>query len=60
MAGPDGKMGESVGMECGRERRTEFCLEVAEEKGGFRGDELDDPGRHGHINWTVAQKGEIN
>lgn len=24
--------------------RTEFCLEIAYEKGGSRGDELDNPG----------------
>ena len=44
MAGPDGKMGESGGMRCGREMRTEFCLEITEEKDGSRGDEFDDPG----------------
>jgi hypothetical protein len=60
MAGPDEKMGESGGMECGREKRTEFCLEIAEEKGGSSGDELDDPGRRGHIELSLAQKGEIN
>jgi hypothetical protein len=31
-------------MQCGREMRTEFCLEITEEKDGSRGDELDDPG----------------
>ena len=41
-------------MQCGREMRTEIRLEIAEEKSGSRGDELDDPG---HV---VAQKGEIN
>ena len=33
----------------GEEMRTEFCLEIAEEKGGSRGDELDSPGRRGHV-----------
>jgi hypothetical protein len=44
MAGPDGKMDESGGIWCGREIRTEFCLEITEEKDGSRGDEFDDPG----------------
>jgi hypothetical protein len=57
MAGPDGKMGER-GHAVWRKMRTEFCLEVTEEKGGSRGDESDDPGRRGHC--ELAQKGEIN
>jgi hypothetical protein len=46
-------------MWCGRETRTEFCLDITEEKGGSRGDESDDPGRRGHV-VQLAQKGEIN
>ena len=33
-----------VGVCRGGGIRTEFCLEIAEEKDGLRGDELDDPG----------------
>jgi hypothetical protein len=47
MAGPGSR--ESGCMRCGEEMRTEFCLEIADEKGGSRGDELDNPGRRGHV-----------
>ena len=46
-----------VRVGCGGERRTEFCLEIAEEKGGFRGNELDDPGRRGHIGQSRRPEG---
>jgi hypothetical protein len=44
MAGPGGKMSKSAGCSV---LRTEFSLEVAEEKGGSRGDEPDDVGHVG-------------
>jgi hypothetical protein len=56
MAGPDGKTGESGVCAVGEKMRTEFCLEIAEEKGGSRGDEFDDGGRRGHL----FSEGEFN
>ncbi len=44
MAGPDGEMCESGGTLSGGEMHTKFCLEIAEKKGGSRGNELDKPG----------------
>ncbi len=57
MAGPDGEMCESGGTLSGGEMHTKFCLEIAEKKGGSRGNELDKPGRRGHV--LFAEKGEI-
>ena len=40
----------------GEEKRTEFCLEITEEKGCSRGDEFDKRGRGGHV---VLRRGKL-